>query len=243
VLTIGGGNIVTNVDANRYTDLIDLTQANPQYVPGPQLPTGTMSMTGAMETAMQGKMYVSAVILPNGQVFETGGGLHNRADPVAEASMYDTATNSFTAGMATDPVPRTYHSSAVLLPDGRVMAVGSNPGDGSFDKRVSFYSPPYMFMANRPVITSLTNQEWAYGSNQPITVNEPVARAELIRPAAVTHSSDPNQRYVDLPMSVNGNSLTLSVTSNPNLAPPGWYMLFVTTAAGVPSVADWVHVG
>ena len=243
VMTMGGGNIVTNVDANRYTDLIDLKQANPQYVPGPLLPTGTMSMTGAMETPAQGKMYLSAVVLPDGKVFETGGGLHNRADPVAEASMYDPATNAFTPGMATDPVPRTYHSSAVLLPDGRVMTVGSNPGDGSFDQRVSFYSPPYLFMSGRPTITSVTSQNWAYGSAQQVTVDSPVARAELIRPAAVTHSSDPNQRYVDLPMAVNGNTLTLNLTTNPNLAPPGWYMLFVTTAGGVPSVAKWVHVG
>jgi hypothetical protein len=145
--------------------------------------------------------------------------------------------------MATDPVPRTYHSSAVLLPDGRVMTVGSNPGDGSFDQRVSFYSPPYLFKSGRPTITSVTSQNWAYGSAQQVTVDSPVARAELIRPAAVTHSSDPNQRYVDLPMAVNGNTLTLNLTTNPNLAPPGWYMLFVTTAGGVPSVAKWVHVG
>ena len=78
-------------------------------------------------------MYVSAVLLPDGKVFETGGGLHNRADPVYEASMFDPTTNTFTPGMATDPVPRTYHSSAFLLPDGRVMAVGNNPGDGTFD--------------------------------------------------------------------------------------------------------------
>ncbi len=229
VITLGGGNINTNVDANPLTDVIDLKQAAPAYTAGPPLPTG--------------KMYVSAVLLPDGKVFETGGGLHNRADPVYEASMYDPATNTFTAGMATDPVPRTYHSSAFLLPDGRVMAVGDNPGNGSFDMRLSIYSPPYLFRGARPQILTIQEHHWAYGSTHAITVDGPVLKAELIRPEAVTHSSDPNQRFVDLPMSVNGDTIGLNLTSNPNIAPPGWYMLFVVGTNGVPSVAQWVQVG
>ncbi|MEV4640609.1 galactose oxidase early set domain-containing protein [Actinoplanes sp. NPDC049548] len=242
VLTLGGGNIDSNPDASRLTDLIDLKQANPVYQPGPLLPTGKLT-GGVPQTATQGKMYVSAVLLPDGKVFETGGGLHNRADPVYEASMFDPVTNKFTAGMATDPVPRTYHSSAFLLPDGRVMAVGNNPGDGSFDMRISVYSPPYLFKGGRPQILTVATRQWAYGSTNQITVDGPITRAALIRPEAVTHSSDPNQRYVDLPMSVSGTTVGLNLTSNPNLAPPGWYMLFVTGANGVPSVAQWVHVG
>ena len=228
VLTMGGGNIETNPDAHALTDVIDLKQPNPAYVAGPSLPAG--------------KMYVSAVLLPDGKVFETGGGLHNRADPVYEASMYDPATNAFT-GMATDPVPRTYHSSAFLLPDGRVMAVGDNPGNGSFDMRISVYSPPYLFKGARPHLTSISDTQWAYGTSHTVTVDAPILKAELIRPEAVTHSSDPNQRFVDLPMTVNGNTIGLNLTSNPNIAPPGWYMLFLVGTNGVPSVAKWVHVG
>jgi hypothetical protein len=196
------------------------------------------------ETASEGKMYVSAVILPNGQVFETGGGLINREDPVFEASMYNPTTNTFTPGMATDPVPRTYHSSAFLLPDGRIMAIGNNPGDGSFDMRISVYSPPYLFHGARPQITGVQSaKNWTYGGNFNITTNQPITSAELIRPAAVTHQSDPNQRFIALPITGTGTSLSLNLTSNPNIAPPGWYMLFVTNANGVPSVAKWVHVG
>ncbi|RMI31950.1 DUF1929 domain-containing protein [Nocardia stercoris] len=241
VMTMGGGNIVTNVDADRLTDIIDLKQGSLSYQAGPMLPGGTMT-DGTAETAAQGKMYVSAVLLPDGKVFETGGGLHNRADPVFEASMFDPATNAFTPGMATDPVPRTYHSSAFLLADGRIMAVGNNPGDGSFDTRISIYSPPYLFHGTRPAITAVTNQNWTYGSAQSIAVDSTIVKAELIRPAAVTHSSDPNQRFVDLPISVQTNGIQLNVTTNPNLAPPGWYMLFVVNAAGVPSIAQWVHL-
>ncbi|MGW7821335.1 galactose oxidase-like domain-containing protein [Streptomyces puniciscabiei] len=243
VLTIGGGNIDSNPDAGRLTDLIDLKQANPSYVAGPPVPQGTVDLGGGPrpETGNQGKMYVSAVLLPDGKVLETGGALHNRADPVYESSLYDPATNTFDP-VAADPESRGYHSSAFLLPDGRVMATGDNPGNGSWNHNVSIYTPPYLYKGTRPTITSVINQEWKYGDTQRITVDRPIAKAELIRPAAVTHSSDPNQRFVDLPLSVDGDNVDLNVTNNPNIAPPGWYMLFAVDANGVPSVAKWVHL-
>ncbi|MER6571950.1 galactose oxidase early set domain-containing protein [Streptomyces sp. NPDC001093] len=243
VLTVGGGNIDSNPDANRLTDLIDLKQANPSYVAGPPVPQGTVDLGNGPqpETGNQGKMYVSTVLLPDGKVLETGGALHNRANPVYESSLYDPATNAFQQ-VAADPESRGYHSSAFLLPDGRVMATGDNPGNGSWNHNVSIYTPPYLYKGTRPTITSVINQEWKYGDTQRITVDRPIAKAELIRPAAVTHSSDPNQRFVDLPLSVDGNNVDLNVTNNPNLAPPGWYMLFAVDANGVPSVARWVHL-
>lgn len=144
--------------------------------------------------------------------------------------------------MTADPQARGYHSSSFLLPDGRVMSTGDNPGNGTWNHNVSIYTPPYLLKGTRPTITSVIDTEWNYGDTQRITVDRPVAKAELIRPAAVTHSSDPNQRFVDLPLSVTGNNVDLNVTSNPNMAPPGWYMLFAVDANGVPSVAKWVHL-
>nr|WP_189190185.1 galactose oxidase-like domain-containing protein [Streptomyces albiflavescens] len=243
VLTIGGGNIDSNPDANRLTDIIDLKAANPAYTVGPQIPQGTVDLGNGpvAETGNQGKMYVSAVLLPDGKVLETGGGLHNRANPVYEASIFDPATTTFDP-VAADPEARGYHSSAFLLPDGRVMATGDNPGNGTWNHNVSIYTPPYLLKGTRPTITSVIDNEWVYGDTQRITVDRPIVKAELIRPAAVTHSSDPNQRFVDLPLSVDGNNVDLNVTSNPDLAPPGWYMLFAVDANGVPSVAQWVHL-
>ncbi|MFP3988276.1 galactose oxidase-like domain-containing protein [Streptomyces sp. E11-3] len=244
VLTIGGGNIDSNPDGNRLTDIIDLKEANPAYRNGPLLPQGKVDLGNGPvdQTGDQGKMYVSAVLLPDGKVLETGGGLHNRADPVFETSIFDPETETFDQ-VATDPEARGYHSSAFLLPDGRVMTTGDNPGDGSWNHNVSVYTPPYLLKGERPEITSVINKEWKYGDTQRITVDRPIAKAELIKPAAVTHSSDPNQRFVDLPLTVDGNNIDLNVTSNPNLAPPGWYMLFAVDANGVPSVAEWVKLG
>ncbi|GGU36608.1 hypothetical protein GCM10010274_25040 [Streptomyces lavendofoliae] len=246
VLTIGGGNNETNPAANRLTDIIDLKRPDPGYVAGPPIPQGLVDQGQGKrpQTGDEGKMFVSAVLLPDGKVLETGGGLHDRADPVYEASFFDPVTNTYEAGLAADPVPRTYHSSAFLLPDGRVMAVGDNPGNGSYNHDVSVYTPPYLLKGPRPRITSVIDGRWNYGDTQRITVDRPIAKAELIRPAAVTHSSDPNQRFVDLPLSViDDRTVDLNVTANPNLAPPGWYMLFAVDANGIPSVAQWVHLG
>jgi hypothetical protein len=66
--------------------------------------------------------------------------------------------------------------------------------------------------------------------------------AVLVRPAAVTHSSDSNQRLVKLGLTTTANGISVAVPANPNITPPGWYMLFVVDASGVPSVAKWVHV-
>jgi hypothetical protein len=241
VMLMGGGNIDWELPATRDTDLINLATSDPKYVPGPLLPRGTLS-NGKMESATEGKMYVSAVILPNGMVFETGGNLVDREEPVYEAAMYDPGTNKFIYPMATDPVPRGYHSSAFLLPDGRVMSIGNNPGDGSFDLRISVYTPPYLFHGARPVITGSNGVYWTYGAEEHITVNQKIKQAELISPASVTHSSDPNQRFVALPLTVSGDHIGLNVTTNPDIAPPGWYMLFVVNANGVPSVAKWIHL-
>ncbi|WP_156723445.1 glyoxal oxidase [Streptomyces apocyni] len=244
VMIMGGGNNASNPEANRLTDIIDLKEANPAYRNGPLLPQGKVDQGDGpvAQSGDQGKMYVSAVLLPDGNVLETGGALHDRADPVYSASLFDPQTETF-AKVPADPEPRGYHSSAFLLPDGRVMTNGDNPGNGSWNHNVSVYTPPYLLKGDRPEITSLINNEWKYGDTQRITVDRPIVKASLIKPAAVTHSSDPNQRYVDLPLTVDGNNIDLNVTTNPNIAPPGWYMLFAVDANGVPSVAEWVKLG
>ncbi len=129
----------------RLTDIIDLKAANPAYTVGPQIPQGTVDLGNGKvaETGQPGQDVRSAVLLPDGKVLETGGGLHNRANPVFEASMFDPATSTFDP-VAADPEARGYHSSAFLLPDGRVMATGDNPGNGTWNHNVSIYTPPYL---------------------------------------------------------------------------------------------------
>ena len=79
------------------------------------------------------KMYVSAVILPDRTVFETGGAQKQREygnSYVYSSQIYDPQTGAWTKAKDST-VPRGYHSSALLLPDGRVATFGNNPSDGS----------------------------------------------------------------------------------------------------------------
>jgi len=275
VMIMGGGNTYTtlqNTEKNAIdlTDEINLSKPNPQWEAGPNLPRGTME-NGSMEPEGAGKMYVSAVALPNGTVMETGGSLHVRGDNVHEASIFNPETNAFTS-VAADPVGRNYHSEALLLPDGRVLTLGSNPvnpetGVESFETRISIYQPPYLFNGVRPVLDLIDGEansmeggedgvtkttQWEYGTEHVLsyTSKAKVTSAVLIRPAAVTHSSDPNQREVALAVVKNKvgkkgapGELTVGLTPNSDLAPPGYYMIFLVNAKGVPSVAQWVHVG
>ncbi|GAB3280999.1 hypothetical protein GCM10027589_08050 [Actinocorallia lasiicapitis] len=232
VMVIGGASSSQGTPGHKHTDIVDLNAAKPAYRPGPDLP--------------QGKLYVSAVLLPDGTVFETGGSRNIRSNHVFEASIFNPSVpraQERWSSMAADPVARSYHNTAVLLPDGRVLAQGSNPGDNSFETRISIFSPPYLFKGARPKIGKLRKQ-WAYGSRQTFAVSQEITHASLIRPVAVTHSSDPNQRSVALPIvGRKGGTYAVKLTANPNIAPPGWYMLFATNARGVPSIAQWVHVG
>jgi hypothetical protein len=119
--------------------------------------------------------------------------------------------------------------------------MGSNPLDNSFEARISVYSPPYMFKGPRPAITSAPGQV-AYGQNMQIGVTGDVTAASLIPPMSQTHQTDTNARVIDLPLAGTGTDRTAQIPSNPNLVPPGPYMLTVLSADGIPSVARWVWV-
>lgn len=232
VLIAGGGNINTASPAINLTDIIDLKQAVPAYQPGPNIP-------GA------GKMYVNSTILPDRTVLLSNGGQLNRDDAtnVNTAAIYDPATNAMKS-VAADPIGRNYHSAAVLLPDGRVAVIGSNPGNGSFEMRISVYNPSYMYRTVRPEITNVPAQV-AYGQNATFKVNAPgkiIKTAQLTRPMSVTHQMDSNMRLVDLPVVAQNGIATVTIPANRNLLPPGPYMLTVTDSDGIPSAASWVMV-
>jgi hypothetical protein len=141
-------------------------------------------------------------------------------------------------------VSRLYHSVALLLPDGRVVTAGSNPDRGDDELRLELYHPPYLFRGPRPVLDSAPT-EWRYGTTVEVSTASAMTLkwAELVRPMSTTHSDDPSGRLVDLPIVCrDACSITVEVPDNPNLAPPGWYMLFVVDDCDVPSVSLWVHL-
>jgi FtsP/CotA-like multicopper oxidase with cupredoxin domain len=232
VMVLGGGGPVAAPGPVADVNLLDMAVAAPHFVAGP---------TPAHARTMQ-----NAVILPDRTVFVSGGGaMEDPASAVLESEIYDPAANSWRRG-AIATVPRLYHSIAVLLPDGRVITAGSNPHRRDDELRLELYHPPYLFRGPRPFIDHAPT-ETSYG--QLIEIETPQADAikwaQLIRPMAVTHSCDNEQRLVDLPIDRRRRGfcrLALRIPKQPNLAPPGWYMLFITDHNGVPSQAQWIHL-
>ncbi len=231
VMILGGSSPSTAT-----TEIIDLGAANPQWQFGPSM--------------SQPRIQLNATILPSGRVLVVGGSTWDE-DPDTKslnADLYNPATNTFSSAGA-NAFPRLYHSGSLLLPDATVMLVGGNPTRGSYQQQIEIYSPAYLFNANgtpatRPTIDSVTPGAVAYGQVfQVATPNAAsIASAVLVRPGAQTHAFDMEQRLVGLNFTVGTGVLNVTAPPNGNIAPPGYYMLFLLNAAGVPSVARFVHV-
>lgn len=227
VMVLGGSGPAV---ATKRTDIADLKAPAPKYVPGPDM--------------KHARGLHNCVILPDRTVLVSGGGLRGetRADAVHEAEIYDPATNAFSPA-GTQLVSRLYHSIALLLPDGRVITAGSNPDRGDDELRLELYHPPYLFRGRRPFIES-TPREWFYGTH--IGIHTPNAYeikwAHIIRPMAVTHSDDTSQRLVDLPIDRRDVCHLHVTVPEPNLAPPGWYLLFLCDRKGIPSNGEWIRL-
>ena len=211
------------------------------------------------------RMHVNAVILPDRTILAAGGGVTREAsvatavvDPqggreVFEAEIYNPASDTWTV-TAPATVARLYHSVALLLPDGRVVAAGGNPDKGSqvawlppdpFEEmRLEIFSPPYLFWKNtRPAIATAPG-EIHYSTQFAIATPQAaqIRWVSLISPGLTTHSFNSTQRLVDLPFTAGAGQLNATVPAERTIAPPGWYMLFLTDDDGVPSVASWVRL-
>jgi Galactose oxidase-like, Early set domain/PKD domain len=159
-----------------------------------------------------------------------------------------TSTGAFTsAGM--NAYPRLYHSNSLLLPDARVALVGGNPQRGSYEPHIEIYTPAYLFNSNgtpatRPSITGSLPSSIGYGTTFDVPTPDAagIRSVVLVRPGAPTHSIDMDQRLVGLPYVAGNGTLTVTAPPNGNIAPPGYYMLFILNAAGVPSVASFVQL-
>jgi hypothetical protein len=236
VMLMGGGSDYSHMAPIVATDnvaIADLAAANPVYTPAPPLNFP--------------RMHLTAVILPDHTVLVTGGSRQEESADLAtlDAEIYDPAANTWTV-VAKARAPRLYHSVALLLPDGRVVTAGSNPMRQNEELRLEIYSPPYLFKGGRPAIAGAPVNITYGGVFMLVTPQaDDIRWVSLVRPGATTHSEDSEQRLVDLSFVVAraGGALDVTVTGEPTLAPPGWYMLFVVDQRGVPSVAAWVHLG
>ena len=227
-----GGASITDT-----TELIDLSAASPQWVNGPKM--------------VKPRIQMNATILPDGKVLTSGGSTvdENPTTGVLEAQLYDPASNTFSSG-STMAFARVYHSNTLLLPDATVLALGGNPQRKVYEPHMEIYSPPYLFNSNgtpakRPVITQVSPGSIAYGAAFQVHTPDAakIKSVVLVRAGAVTHAFDMEQRLVGLTFTANGGVLHAKAPANGNLAPPGYYLLFVLNEQGVPSVARFVHLG
>jgi hypothetical protein len=194
------------------------------------------------------RIHLNAVLLPDRTVLVSGGETRSEqaATAALDAEIFDPAVDSWTLA-AKAAVPRMYHSIALLLPDGRVLTAGSNPEGNDVsggELRLELFHPPYLFRGPRPIIDEAPT-EIHYG--EMFHVYTPDSRRikwiSITRAMATTHSWDSNQRLVDVPFERHGLcGLHSHIPNDPNLAPPGWYMLTVTDHDVVPSHAHWVHL-
>jgi len=243
VMIFGGGEVGESAVSTTRTAVADLDGPSPAYTPGPNLPRPAR--------------YLSTVLLPDDTVLTTGGSSgyrggeyrgRNRSD-LFNAQIYRPDANRFETA-AESTVGRNYHSEALLLPDGRVITLGSDPlydrtgrNPGTFEQRIEIYSPPYLFKGARPAIGA---GPVAVQRGTTVAFATPdaaaIRAARLLRPSAVTHVTDVDQRSVALEVTAAGSGVALAVPKSKNLVPSGWYMLFLIDAKGVPSAARWVQV-
>ena len=231
VLIMGGGSPSTNT-----SEMIDLSAASPKWVYGPNM--------------SQPRIEMNATILPNGRVLALGGSLNDEDTTTAslKADLYDPGTNTFSAAGA-EVYARLYHSVSLLLPDGTVWVAGGNPQRGTYEPHMEIYSPAYLFNADgtpatRPTITSTSSSVIAYGGAFQVQTPDAasISSVVLMRNGAVTHAFDMDQRYVGLSFTTGTGVLNVTGPPNGNIAPPGYYMLFILSNAGVPSVAKMAQV-
>jgi hypothetical protein len=211
--------------------------------------------TMAYESRLTGSLtkprwYGTGVLLPTGEVMVFSGAdrdevlLPGSGAAILDTEIFDPKTETWRV-MARQKNPRTYHNTAMLLPDGRVLvgghspintgyafsldltALGLSPNQGR-DPSFEIYSPPYVFAENRPKITSAPKSA---SHGQTISVNtkgENIKEVLLVKRTTLTHIIDGDQRTVVLPHT-GTDKLNVTIPTQKGALPPGSYMLFVVS--------------
>ena len=237
-----GKNPTIDTPAASTTELLTADSQDPAWAYGPNL---------------QRRVMPDAVLLPDEKVLIVSGSRSGRGDganskqPELRAELLDPDTEELTP-MAPMRTPRLYHASAVLLPDARVLVAGKckvfNADPYKYpEHRGEVFTPPYLLTGKpRPRILTAPCTVASAGAKIEIKVEDVPATGIksviLIRPSAVTHSFNMDQRAVILPFGVKEDVIEAQAPESNWVVPPGYYMLFVVSKDGVPSEARFVRV-
>lgn len=211
----------------------------------------------------------SGVALPDGKVLALNGASANELfapnseQPVRAVELFDPATETWTE-VAVQDRDRMYHSTAVLLPDGRVLSGGHVPAGTGYgavrnlpeptsqnhrDPSFNIYSPPYLFWGERPRIDAVQSGiAWGESFRVDTKQADDITKVMLMRTPSPQHANDNDPRTLELPFTVSGaGELTVDAPPDGVAAPPGYYYLFIDREEEgkglVPSVARMVRIG
>ena len=224
-------------------------------------------LTGPMNNR---RWYPTGVLLPTGEVMAFSGGDRDGVvapgldKPIKQAELFDPESETWKP-MASGNNPRTYHNTAILMPDGRVLVgghapistaylsninleeAGFSPNDGR-DPSFEIYSPPYV-SEERPTIENSTERPRPVSLGQSLNIQTPdaadIESVMLMRRTTLTHLVDGDQRGVKLPFEASGSGITAQMPDNPAVAPAGQYLVFINRKGEnglVPSVAMPVQI-
>ncbi len=261
VLSVGGRQESDETGtATNSISWVDFSQPTPAWtdgcgsqsingIVGSANPTGCIAESSGGPQAMDVfRENTNLVLLPDGTVMAEGGGQGEGkySNPVYYPDDFNPVTNTWasrtTGDWASQQVQRTYHSTSVLLPDGRVVSAGSDWG--SDPQSLEVFSPPYLETGGtRPTITSAPTS-LTYGQQFTITTPDAstITRVALIKVASCTHATRFDERFVDLTFSIGNGQITATAPASGNYAPPGYYMLDILNSSGVPAKMPFVLV-
>lgn len=253
-IVVGGGNLGVSPGtyvANDLTEILTYKDGKTTNVRGPDLNNR--------------RWYSSGVLLPTGEVLAFSGADKDEViqpgseTAVRQAELFDGERWIPLASGARD---RTYHNSAILLPDGRVLVGGHAPINNGYgkpdnttydrgltannlkDPSFEIYEPPYLFKGPRPVLDYAPSGIGYGGSSLfAATPGSDVAKLVLMRLPSTTHVTDADQRGIELPVEVVGSTIMAANPPSGAVAPPGFYYAFAVSSDGVPSKARIVKVG
>ncbi|WP_162244703.1 galactose oxidase-like domain-containing protein [Aureimonas sp. Leaf454] len=235
-LQIGGGsygnNTPDNVPGSDMASIFDLR---------PRIAT-------SRDTRMRFKRHwPTAVVLPNGEVLVVGGAEgNNTLENVAYAAEIfnpDTEQWRVDASMQT---PRLYHSTALLMKDGRVLVGGGGAPGPIAGRNAEVYTPAFLLdrtgkPAPRPSILAGPVRV-ALGQTFRVQADKTIRRMTFVKTGTVTHGWNTDQRFFEAAWTPAGDGYDVTFPDDAINATPGLYMLFAFDEAGVPSEGKYMRL-
>jgi len=245
ILVLGGARMLNDNHTSPYKPLATGSEPQSAHILDTK-PAGGPAYIDLPDMA-HARINLNPVILPDSTVLILGGHGHHKWEPTSSIALpceiFDPLTNTFTEVDSLSE-PRTYHSAALLLTNGSVIVAGGvdptriEPSISTAlnIKTFEIYKPPYFFKGQRPTITSITSDgstsqdRFNHGDIMQIdfsvALGAIISKVGLMRLGAMTHHTDTEQRYVEVPFNPS-SPLQCSISADPKVLPPGPYMVWI----------------